>query len=277
MRIAIIGSGYVGSFLASQLDGNPLHSIWALRRHPDALAPNALAGDITHPDTFQLPDQLTHVIICVGLKGATEAEYSRLFVDGIGNLLRRLEGHPIERVLFTSTTGVYAESAGGWVTEDSPVQPSRISTHYYLAAEDRVLNSPYPAVVARLSGIYGPGPTRMIQVLQTSDSDRIDDKERVVNQIHRNDAAGALAHLMTTPQPDRVYNVTDTEPVTRGALASWLKKHRGDSPPVIASKARTPTKRSKAGNKRVSCQRLIGSGFRHEFPTYREGYASLMS
>ncbi len=273
MRVAIIGSGYVGSYLASQLSSQPGYQVWTLRRHPEPSDPNSMTGDITHVDGFQLPAQLTHVIICVGLKGAAEAEYSRLFINGIGNLLQRLEGHPIERVLFTSTTGVYAESAGGWVTEDSPVQPSRISTRYYLAAEEQILNSPYPAVVARLSGIYGPERTRMIQALQTSEPDRIDDEERVVNQIHRNDAAGALAHLITIPQPEPIYNVTDTEPVTRGTLKAWFKQQCGNT--AAQTKRPVPSSRARAGNKRVSCQRLLDSGFLHEFPTYREGYASL--
>lgn len=276
MRVLIIGSGYVGTLLAAQLRQLPDCQVWTLRRNPPAGHDHDLAGDITHAARFTLPPNLTHVVFCAGLKGASEEEYKRLFIDGVANVLTALQEHPLERFIFTSTTGVYAEEDGNWVDETHPVQARRISTAYYIEAEQAVLNIKCTSVIARLSGIYGPGRTRMITAAlqERSAAEPTQIRPHYVNHIHRHDAAAALAHLLTINNPTLIYNVTDTLPVEREILLAWIANHSTSHEPT---QPLHPIRRSGSGNKRVSGRRLLESGFKHCYPTYREGYAELIA
>ena len=55
---------------------------------------------------------------------------------------------------FTSSTSVYAQGDGEWVTEESPAEPDRETGRVLRATEEFVLAG--GGIVARLAGIYGP-------------------------------------------------------------------------------------------------------------------------
>lgn len=275
MRVLIAGSGYVGSRLATHLRAKPGTDVWTLRRHATAETPYDLSGDLTRPDTIALPPDLTHVVFCAGLRKAVPAAYQALFETGLSQWLPRLASHPVQRVVFTSTTGVYEESEGQWIDESSSTQPVRKPAQYYLRAEHLIRQAPFPSVVARLSGIYGPGRTRLLQSVVDNTARRYAGPIRYLNHIHVEDIVGALTWLMTIPTPDPVYNVTDREPVDRNEALAWIAEHTGRLPPPWAPEdARNPGGRG--GNKRCSNRRLLESGYRFIFPTFREGYNALL-
>ena len=59
------------------------------------------------------------------------------------------------RLLFTSSTSVYSQRDGSWVTEESETKPARETGRILLETEKLVLER--GGMVARLAGIYGPG------------------------------------------------------------------------------------------------------------------------
>ena len=275
-RVWIAGSGYVGTRLAGVLRAQG-HEVWTLRRRADTNDPQTLCGDLTRPDTLSLPSGLTHVVFCAGLKQAAPAEYEALFVQGITGVLDLLERepHPIERVLFTSTTGVHHETEGRWIDEDTPPHPARDTARFYQQAEQIVAAGPFPSVVARLSGIYGPGRDRLLRSVRDETARRYPGPARYLNHIHLDDAAGALAHLLLLPRTHPAYLVTDHEPADRNAMLCWIADAlRRDHPPWLDESETPPFTRG--GNKRCNNHRLLDSGYAFRYPTYREGYASLM-
>ena len=273
-RILIAGSGYVGAPLAARLR-NQGHAVWTLRRTPAPDDPHAIAGDLTRPETLSFPDTLTHVLFCAGLQQAAPAEYEALFVDGLRGLLDRLakDGHSLDRFLLTSTTGLFNVTNGDWVDEDSPSRPVRATAQYYQQAEHQVLAGPFPSTVARLSGLYGPGRSRLLRSVADGTARRHPGTTRYVNHIHRDDAAAALAHLALLPNAQSLYVVTDDEPADRDTLLCWIADRLDRPHPPIAEE-KMPL--SRGGNKRCSNRRLRASGFTCRYPTYREGYASLI-
>lgn len=127
MRILVAGCGYVGGKLGSLLadDG---HEVYGLRRNPDALPTGIkpVAADLSReapPDI--LPQNLDFVFYAVSADGPDDEAYRLAYVDGPRNLLEALSnrGDNIRRFFFTSSTGVYAQSDGEWVDEDSPTEP----------------------------------------------------------------------------------------------------------------------------------------------------------
>jgi nucleoside-diphosphate-sugar epimerase len=271
-RILIAGSGYVGTPLAAQLRADG-HQVWTLRRHPPADAIDAIQGDLTQPDTLALPEALTHVVFCAGLKQADTAAYEALFLDGLRGLLQRLTNHPLRRFLFTSSTGVYGVTDGSVVDETTPTTARRVTARYYQHAEQHIQTAPFSTVIARLSGIYGPGRDRLVRQVEAGEAQRQPGPPRYMNLIHRDDAAGALAHLLFLPDPQPLYLVSDNESADRNEVITWLANALNLPQPPVAD---TPAPLGRGGNKRCTNQRLRDSGYACRYPTYREGYTALL-
>ena len=88
--------------------------------------------------------------------------------------------------------------------------------------------------------------------------------------MHRDDAARAIVHLLGLAQPARTYLGVDCAPTDHGALLRELAGWVGAPPPRITE---TP---GVGPNRRCSNARLLASGFRFKYPTWREGYRALL-
>ncbi len=274
-KILIAGSGYVGNRLATSLRAQG-HEAWCLRRTHVSNDPFALTADLSDPPTIQLSEiSFSHVIFTAGLKSATATEYRALFFDGLNNLMSILTSqHTIQRFIFVSTTGVFNETNGGWVDEHTPPKPTRVSAQWYLEAEQLLQNYSIPSVVARLSGIYGPGRTRLIRGVRDNQMMLEPGPTKYLNHIHVDDAVTALTHLLYIPDPLPLYLLTDCEPADRNEVLCWLANYMDIPPPKQAIESAQESRRG--GNKRCNNKRLLESGYTFKYPTYREGYKALI-
>src|SRR3972149_125299 len=165
-NVLIAGCGYVGTAWGPRLASEG-HVVWGLRRRTDALPPNIgpLVADLTVPETLRaLPPGLDVVFYTASADASDDDSYRAAYVEGLHNLLRALDHQRqvLRRVFFTSSTGIYAQASGAWVDETSPTEPAEFSGIRMLEGERLLLGSPFPATVLRLGGIYGPGPTPLI-------------------------------------------------------------------------------------------------------------------
>jgi len=126
-----------------------------------------------------------------------------------------------------------------------------------------------PATVVRFGGIYGPGRTRLIRMVRSGEARR-SEPPRFTNRIHRDDCAGMLAFLMRHEEPEGLYLGADDAPVSDTELYEWLADRMSVPRPRFA------TNRSGA-NKRIRNTRIREAGYDFLYPTYREGYGSLLS
>lgn len=277
-RVLIAGCGYVGSVLGSWLAAEG-HMVWGLRRDPSGL-PETITGigcDLGDSELEnQLPDEVDWVFYAVGADSFTEAAYQKAYVEGLGNLLqalRRSDARP-SRVVFTSSTGVYHHQGGEWVDETSPTAPAQFSGQRVLEGERLLRESPFPSTAVRFGGIYGPGRTRLITQVRNGEAVCPEGPPRYINLIHRDDCAGVLAHLMSLDSPAECYLAVDNEPSTRGAILRWTAHRLGLPDPPASPDASSG---GRAGsNKRCSNARLLASGYRFRYPTFRDGYEALI-
>jgi nucleoside-diphosphate-sugar epimerase len=276
-RVLVAGCGYVGSALAARLAAEG-HAVWGLRRTPSALPPGVapLAADLADPDTLRdLPPALDFVAYTAAPGGPSDDAYRAVYVDGVRNLLDALESQRQRprRVLLTSTTGVYGDAGGDRVDEDSPAEPDDFRGERPLQGEHLLLAGGYPATVLRLGGIYGPGRTRFID--QVRDGTARCRPGIWTNRIHRDDCAGALRHLMLLGSAAPLYVGVDHEPAELCEVQRWLADRLGvPAPPVVEEPG--DSQRRRRGNKRCSSERLVRSGYRFLFPTYRDGYGAML-
>ena len=295
--VLIAGCGYVGSALARRLvDAGG--EVWGLRRSPAGLPQGVrpVAADVEDPDLLRealaqagLPAGLDGAVYAVSASERSDAGYRRAYVDGPANLLRVLEGLGVgvRRFLFVSSTAVYGAGSAkagsgrregaGWVDETTPEVPDDFRGERLLEGERRCLagsSSAASAVILRLAGIYGPGRTRLVDSVRRGEAKCTEGEPVWTNRIHRDDCAGAIAHLLALEHPEAVYIGVDDEPADRCEVLRWLAERLGAPEPEVVPETELPRRRS--GTKRCSNRRLGESGYRMTYPSFREGYGEML-
>jgi nucleoside-diphosphate-sugar epimerase len=279
-NILIAGCGYVGTALGMRLAAAG-HAVWGMRRAAEDLPPNIrhLAGDLSVPQTLQdLPPGLEVVFYTAAPNGADDAAYRAIYVDGLRHLLEALarQGQSPRRVFLTSSTAVYAQSAGEWVDESSPTAPTHFTGGRVLEGERLLLDGPFPATVVRFGGIYGPGRTSLIERVRQGLAACREGPPLYTNRIHRDDCAGALHHLMTLSDPEALYVAVDHEPADYCDVLRWLAGQLGAPMPRVEAAPGADTRRHRT-NKRCRNGKLVASSYTFQYPTFREGYAELLA
>ncbi len=277
-RVLIAGCGYVGAELARRLVRDGVE-VTGLGRRADAPLEGIgwIRGDLARPETLAplRAGAFDAVVFAASPSSPDEAGYRRIFVEGLGNLIDALAGaSPApERLLFTASTAVYGQSGGEWVDEDSPTEPPRYNGRILLQAEQVLHAAPFTTVSLRLGGIYGPGRTRLIDQVRRGDARLDPGPAQYTNRIHRNDAAGALRHLLQVAAPKAVYLGVDSEPAARNDVTQFMAERLGVPCPPVAD---APAPR-RAGSKRCRNASLLGSGYGFEYPSFREGYGEMIA
>jgi nucleoside-diphosphate-sugar epimerase len=278
-RIVIAGCGAVGTLLGRRLAADG-HVVWGLRRRAHALPPpfQPLPADLADPATLRaLPDGIDYVFYTASAGRFDAAAYHAAYVDGVTNLIDALQaqGQRPTRLFFTSSTGVYGQTRGEWVDEDSPTEPSGFSGQSLLTGERLLHDGPFPATVVRLGGLYGPQPGRLVELVREGRAVCPAGAPRYTNRIHRDDAAAALRHLMGLPSPPAVCIGVDSEPADLAVVYRWLAARLGVPEPPTGGPGEGL--RPQGGNKRCRNQRLLATGFTFRYPTFRDGYDALLA
>ncbi len=221
-------------------------------------------------------DSATHVL----LSAAPNAEG-----DPVLNALRQqISKHApnLEWVGYLSTTGVYGDAQGGWVDEQSPLNPATKRGQMRVAAEADWQSIPdLPLHIFRLAGIYGPGRGPFSKV-RAGSARRIIKQGQVFSRIHVADIAQILAASIAQPNPGAIYNMCDDDPAPpQDVIAHAAELLEMPLPPEVdfETAEMTPMARSfYAESKRVRNDRIKSElGVKLLFPDYRAGLASLLA
>jgi nucleoside-diphosphate-sugar epimerase len=283
MRALILGCGYVGMALGSELI-KAGHEVYGLRRnqmHAEDLERTGihpLVADITRPKELEgLPQNYDWVINCISSSGGGVSDYRAVYLEGMRRLLSWLSDSPPARLVYTSSTSVYGQNDGSLVTEKSPTEPEAETSRILLETEMLLLSSTeVSGIVLRLAGIYGPDRGYWFKQFLSGEATINGNGERILNMVHRDDIAGAIVAALQQAKPGQIYNVVDDEPVTQLECFRWLAQRLGKPLPPFSNETGTPRKRG-ASNKRVSNERLKESlGYRFKYPTFREGFEAVI-
>lgn len=279
-QVLIAGCGYVGTALGSLLSAEG-HTVWGLRRKVEGLPPSIrpLAADLTEPETLSgLPRDLDFVFYTAAASRTGDEAYRLAYVQGVRNIIGalRARNQAPQRIFFTSSTSVYAQSSGEWVDEVSPAEPVHFSGSRVLEGERLLFNSSYPVTVLRLGGIYGPARARLIESVRQGTAACRDGPPVYTNRIHLDDCAGALRHLMGLKTPGSLYLGVDNEPADQCAVLRWLAAKLGVAQPRLEGPEEDAESRIFRSNKRCNNARLVASGYAFRYPTFREGFAALI-
>jgi nucleoside-diphosphate-sugar epimerase len=267
-RILIAGCGYVGRATADLFHaaGWDVEGWTASEESAAALSAKpypACQVDISnHDQVAEHPGTFDAVIHCASSRGGGVEFYRQIYLNGARNLLDRFAE---TKLLFTSSTSVYGQCDGSWVTEESETKPARDTGRVLLETEKLVLER--RGTVVRLAGIYGPGRSALLNKFLASKATIDPESDRFVNQVHRDDIASAIFFLLTREtQPTQIYNVVDDQPMLQTECYRWLaQKLDRPLPPIGKS---TGLRKRGNSNKRVSNARLRSLGWTPQYPTF---------
>lgn len=212
------------------------------------------------------------VVFCAAPDNGKAPAYRATYETAWGNLLSGLVAMPapVRRVLLVTSTRCYGQDDGSWVDEDSAVSVSDAQTASLLRAESMLRDSGLPGVVLRPAGLYGAGEGPLLRSLREGRAVCPVGAPRWSNRMHRDDAARAIVHLLGLADSAPLYLGVDCEPTDHAALlrelASWI-----GMPAPVSRELPPPT-----ANRRCRNARLLASGFRFMYPSWREGYRAVL-
>lgn len=214
----IIGCGYVGLrvAMAERARGN---AVLAVTRNADQIERLRQAGIDARAADLDRPESLSGL----PLAGAVVYYFAPPPAEGhsdprLAAFLNAIEADANPRaVVLISTTGVYGDCAGDWVTEDRAPAPKadralrRRDAEQSLAdwAGDRGVR----AVVLRVPGIYGPGRLPRAR-LERGEPVLIESASPWSNRVHVDDLVQACLAAATRQDAVGVFNVSDGHPTT---------------------------------------------------------------
>ncbi|HZZ32940.1 MAG TPA: SDR family oxidoreductase [Phenylobacterium sp.] len=185
---------------------------------------------------------------------------------------------------YLSTTGVYGDRHGGWVTEQSRLAAQSPEGARRVGAERDWLEvgrgMGLTVQVFRLPGIYGPGRSALDRV-RAGQARRIASPGQVFSRIHVDDLAAGLAASIARPRAGGIYNLCDDAPAPNAEVIAFAAGLLGMAPPPevpLADAGLSPqAMRFYAESKRVSNARAKAElGWRPAYPTYREGLSAIL-
>jgi nucleoside-diphosphate-sugar epimerase len=279
VRVAILGCGYVGLELGRQLTESG-HDVVGVRRSDGGLDAIAAAGfdavraDVTDAASLSAVPDVDWLVYAVSAGGRGVEAARAAYVDGLRTVAETFgaRGSPPDRLVYTSSTGIYGDHGGDWVDETTTPDPATDRQRVLLEAEQVALeNGAIDGTVVRFGGLYGPNRYRLEYYLDGPVT------EGYLNSIHRDDAAGVVAHLLETDRArDEVVLAVDDEPVSKWEFADWLADECGvDRPPkqtVEERAAEGAVSRRVRANKRCANDRLHELGYDLRYPTVWEGF-----
>lgn len=273
-KVLIVGCGDLGSAVAERLDQQDF-DIYGLRysNKPLPTGVTLIQADVTQAASLQALASLQAEILvyCVAASAQTDENYKAQYVDGLRNVLSALTPNCLRHVFFVSSTRVYGQRTDELLDETIPAIPADFGGERLLEAESLLKTVGCGATVLRLSGIYGPGRTRMIRLAgQPQDWPP---QNSWTNRIHRDDAANFIVFLLQCVLKKQLvqdcYVVTDSRPSSQYEVLMWLAEKMG----VNFNHISMPEIQ---GGKRLSNQRILAEGFAMNYADYQTGYGSLL-
>ena len=191
-----------------------------------------------------------------------------------------------ERVVLISTSGVYGDCQGAWVSEERTPHPDSDRGRRRLDAERQLQSwgerSGVPFVILRVPGIYGPGrlPEKRLRarepVLREAESPWS-------NRVHILDLVHACLAAGTRGRPGAVYNISDGQPSSMTDYFNQVADALGlERPPQISlAQARSDLSAGMqsylAESKRLDNRRMREElGVLPQFPDLASGLAACL-
>jgi nucleoside-diphosphate-sugar epimerase len=270
-HLLCFGFGFSAQALAQILDSNEWKITGTSRSEEGAKAiiAQGFDGQIFTP-SFTIPESVTHI-----LSSVPPDETGDPVIQYFGD---QLSARRFDWITYLSTTGVYGDHQGAWVSEETALTPNTKRGERRVSAE--AAWAKFKPQIFRLAGIYGPGRNQL-ETVKAGTAQRIVKQGQIFSRIHVADIAGILKASIARPNQGRIYNVADDEPCPPQDVVAYAATLLGvPVPPDIAfedAKLSAMAKSFYADSKRVSNARIKEElHYKFIYPNFRVGLRSLL-
>ena len=272
-KFLVLGCGFTGSFFAKsirKLGCTALTSSRSKNNDPNSFIFNSENSDLPNKDIFE---GVTHILSCI----PPDKNGNDPVLKSLKNKLKSLS---LEWVGYLSTTGVYGNTKGDWVSEIDQPNPLQKRSHKRLNCEKEWFESGLPVQIFRLPGIYGPGRSTF-EAIRSKKIRVISKKNQVFSRIHVADITNAIIFLLQNKDSlrfHRIINIADDEPCSQIEVIQYCYDLLGLKmpKPILFEKAKkelSPMAQSFwMENRRVSNKLLCETlGYRLIYKNYKIG------
>ena len=206
-KFLILGCGFSGSFFAKTIRKFGCTALTTSRSEnsdPNNYVFNSEKGIVPNEKFF---DGVTHILSCIPPDKNGKDPV-------LGSLQNKIKSLSIEWAGYLSTTGVYGNTEGDWVSELDEPNPFQKRSHNRLNCEKEWIKSGLPVQIFRLPGIYGPGRSTF-EAIRNQKIRVISKKDQVFSRIHVADIANAIIYLLQNKDSlkfHQIINISDDEP-----------------------------------------------------------------
>ena len=287
-RILIVGSGDVASRAIPWLARR--FKVFAVTRCTDAfdtlrgLGATPLLADLDDSRSLRRLAGIADAVLHFAPpheKGAQDTRTSRLLAT-----LASRESLP-QRLVYISTTGVYGDCGGEWVTEARRSAPRTDRARRRVDAERRLrrfgARNGISVGILRAPGIYAADRLPLAR-LQRGEPVLHADEDVHTNHIHAEDLARLACLALFRARPGRVYNAVDDSCMKMGDYFDFAADHFGLPRPPRVSRNELAGRLSPMALSFMSeSRRLSNERLRRElrvrliYPTVREGFAAALN
>lgn len=273
-KLLIIGCGKLGQKLGLLAKKTPLDLLGFKRKKITSTNIRIEQQDIFDKSFFDKVKIYSPDFILYSLSADEQSEksYQRNYVEGLKQVIKSIKYiNNFQHLFFVSSTSVYGDNNDQFIDEFSETSPKNFRGTILLEAENLLNIVKFNNTVLRLSGIYGSERNYMIKLSQDAESwPKVD---RWTNRINEEDAANFIIFLLNQclqgEIPEKLYLLTDKEPVTLFRLLNWIRQNLNlknkiniTSDPVLGKRLRS------------SIIPLLK--FEYKYPTYKQGYKELI-
>jgi nucleoside-diphosphate-sugar epimerase len=180
LRVLVTGAtGFTGGHLARALSRRGYDVRALVRNRASASALDGFEIDIVQGD---LKDTAAIARACDGVEvvyhiaaiyrqaGLPDAEYHAVNAAAVGTIVESAARARVRRVVYCSTVGVHGDVEAPPANEDAPVRPGDVYQRSKVEGENVARRTASAAgmdvVIARPTGIYGPGDRRLLKLFR---------------------------------------------------------------------------------------------------------------
>jgi dihydroflavonol-4-reductase len=257
LRVLVTGAtGFTGGHLARALQARG-HDVWAmvrpstrsarsgqatdLERDGIALVDGDLADPVSLPAAVAGIDVVYNIAALYRQAALPDSVYHQVNATAVGQLIDAAASAGARRVVHCSTVGVHGDVEHPPANEDAPLNPGDVYQVSKVEGERRAREAAartgVEVVIARPSGIYGPGDRRLLKLFRGVARRRfviLGDGKIFYHLTYIDDLVEGLRLCGETPRAaGRTYIVAGAEVPTLNELAALIAEDAHVAPPSL--------------------------------------------
>jgi nucleoside-diphosphate-sugar epimerase len=278
MHVLVAGCGWLGTAIARRLvlRGD---RVTGIRRDPAraealaALGVEPLALDLSAPGAEAALPPADAIVACQSASSDGAAAYRAAYVEPNRALLAAAVRGGARAFVYTGSTGVFGQRDGSDVDEATPPSPASATAEVLVEAERLVTGAAGPALracVVRLSGLYGPGRTGIVDRVRSGALSLGPGDDAWMNFCHQDDAVAFVLAALDRGRAGAIHHGSDARPARRREVVEWIAGRLGVAARRSETAAGGPNRRILSGATREAL------GVALAYPSYREGLAPVL-